>query len=86
MCFNLNKENLYRLQQKRSFSPQNIAKFNEILENIDINAILNETNTNLAIKLLMDSYKSTFNYCFSFIKQNIENENKQHGLIMIFIY
>ena len=25
----------------------------------------------------MDSYKSTFNYCFPFIKQNIENNNKQ---------
>ena len=25
----------------------------------------------------MDSYKSTFNYCFPFIKQNIENKNKQ---------
>ena len=37
-----------------------------MLENIDINAILNETNTNLAFKLLMDSYKSTFNYCFPF--------------------
>ena len=23
------------------------------------------------------SYKSTFNYCFPFIKQNIENKNKQ---------
>ena len=42
-----------------------------------INAILNETNTNLAFKLLMDNYKSTFNYCFPFIKQNIENKNKQ---------
>ena len=39
-----------------------------MLENIDINAILNETNTNLALKLLMDNYKSTFNYCFPFIK------------------
>ena len=48
-----------------------------MLENIDINAILNETNTNLAFKLLMDSYKSTFNYCLPFIKQNIENKNKQ---------
>ena len=46
-----------------------------MLENIDINAILNETN--LAFKLLMDSYKSTFNHCFPFIKQNIENKNKQ---------
>ena len=54
MCFNLNKQNLYRPQQKRSFTPQNITKFNEMLENIDINAILNETNTNLAFKLLMD--------------------------------
>ena len=26
-----------------------------MLENIDINAILNETNTNLAFKLLMDT-------------------------------
>ena len=77
MCFNLNKQNLYRPQQKRSFTPQNITKFNEILENIDIIAILNETNTNLAFKLLMDSYKSTFNYYFPFIKQNIENRNKQ---------
>ena len=48
-----------------------------MLENIDINAILNETNTNLAFKLLMNSYKSTFNYCFPFIKQNIKNKNKQ---------
>ena len=47
-----------------------------MLENIDINAILNETNPNLAFKLLMDNYKSTFNYCFPFIKQNIENKNK----------
>ena len=31
-----------------------------MLENIDINAILNETNTNLAFKLLMHTYKSTF--------------------------
>ena len=60
-----------------------------MLENIDINAILNETNTNLAYKLLMDSYKSTFNYCFPFIKQNIENKNKQpwfdydHYLLML---
>ena len=77
MCFNLNKQNLYRPQQKRFFTSQNITKFNEMLENIDINAILNETNTNLAFKLLMDSYKSTFNYCFPFIKQNIENKNKQ---------
>ena len=44
-----------------------------MLENIDIN----ETNTNLAFKLLMDSYKLTFNYCFFFIKQNIEIKNKQ---------
>ena len=77
MCFNLNKQNLYRPQQKRSFTPQSITKFNEMLENIDINAILNETNPNLAFKLLMDNYKSTFNYCFPFIKQNIENKNKQ---------
>ena len=48
-----------------------------MLDNVDINAILNETNTNLAFKLLMDNYKSTFNYCFPFIKQNIENKNKQ---------
>ena len=77
MRFNLNKQNLYRPHQKRSFTSQNITKFNEMLENIDVNAILNETNTNLAFKLLMDSYKSTFNYCFPFIKQNIENKNKQ---------
>ena len=77
MYFNLNKQNSYRSQQKRSFTPQNITKFNEMLENIDIITILNETNTNLAFKLLMDSYKSTFNYCFPFIKQNIENKNKQ---------
>ena len=77
MCFNLIKENLYRPQQKRSFTPQNITKFNEMLENTDINAILNETNTNLAFKLLMDSYKSTFNHCFPFIKQNVVNKNKQ---------
>ena len=76
MCLNLNKQNLYRPLQKRSFTPQNITKFNKMLENIDINAILNETNTNLAFKLLMDSYKCTFNYCFPFIKQNIENKNK----------
>ena len=38
MCFNLNKQNLYRPQQKRSFTSQNITKFNEMLENIDINA------------------------------------------------
>ena len=25
----------------------------------------------------MENYKSTFNYCFPFIKQNIENKNKQ---------
>ena len=77
MCFNLNKQNLYRPQQKRSFTPQSITKFNEMLENIAINAILNETNPNLAFKLLIDNYKSTFNYCFPFIKQNIENKNKQ---------
>ena len=77
MCFNLNKQNLYRPQQKRSFTPQNITKFNEMLENIDINAILNENNTNLAFKLIMDNYKSILNYCFLFIKQNIENKNKQ---------
>ena len=57
-----------------------------MLENIDINAILNKTNTNLAFKLLMDSYKSTFNYWFPFIKQNIENKNKQPWFDMIFIY
>ena len=56
-----------------------------MLENIDINAILNETNINLAFKLLMDNYKSTFNDCFPFIKQNIEKISS-HGLIMIFIY
>ena len=77
MCFNLNKQNLYRLQQKRSFTSRNITKFNEMLENIDINAILNQTNINLAFILLMDSYKSTFNYCIPFIKQNIENTNIQ---------
>ena len=43
-----------------------------MLENININAILNETNINLVFKLLMDSHKLTFNYCFPFIKQNIE--------------
>ena len=87
MCVNLNKQNFYRPQQKRSFTLQNITKINEMLENIDINAILNETNTNLAFKLLMDSYESTLNYCFPFIKQNNENKNKQpYGLIMIFIY
>ena len=48
-----------------------------MLKNIHINAILNEINTNLAFKLLMDSYKSTFNYCFPFIKRNIEKKNKQ---------
>ena len=57
-----------------------------MLQNIDINAILNKTNTNLAFKLLMDSYKSTFNYWFPFIKQNIENKNKQPWFDMIFIY
>ena len=77
MFYNLNKQNLHRPQQKRSFTSQNITKFNEMLENIGINAILNETSINLAFKLLMDSYKSTFNYCFPFIKQNIENKNKQ---------
>ena len=66
MCLNVNKQNFYRPQQKRSFTPKNITKFNEMLEIIDINAIFNETNTNL-IKLLMDNYKSTFNYCFLFI-------------------
>ena len=57
-----------------------------MLKNIDINAILNETNTNLAFKLLMDSYKSTFNYCFPFIRQNVKTKISSHGLIMIFIY
>ena len=57
-----------------------------MLENIDTNAILNETNTNLAFKLLMDNYKSTFNYCFRFIKQNIETKISNYGLIMIYIY
>ena len=66
MCFNLNKQNLHSPQQRRSFTSQNITKFNEILENIDINAILNETNINLAFKLLIDSYKSTFNYMLPF--------------------
>ena len=28
MCINLNKQNFYRSQQKRSFTPQNITKFN----------------------------------------------------------
>ena len=63
MCFNLNKQNLYRPQQKRSFYPQNITKFNEMLKNIDINAILNETNTNLAFKL----HSSTKKYFFLFV-------------------
>ena len=51
-----------------------------MLKNIDINAKLNKANTNLAFKLLMDNYKSTFNYCFPFIKQNIKNKNKQPWL------
>ena len=77
ICIDLNKKDL--------LPPKNITKFNEMLENININAILNETNTNLAFKLLMDSYKSIFNYCFPFLKQNIEKISS-HGLIMIFIY
>ena len=86
MCFNLNKQNLYRPQQKRSFTPQSITKFNEMLENIDIIAILNETNPNLAFKLLMDDYKSTFNSASLSSSKILKTKINSHGLIMIFIY
>ena len=57
-----------------------------MLQNIDINAILNETNTNLAFKLLMDNYKSTFITASLSSSKILKTKISSHGLIIIFIY
>ena len=57
-----------------------------MLENIDINAILNETNTNLAFKLLMDSYYLLLTTASLLSSKILKTKISSHGLIMIFIY
>ena len=74
MCVNLSKYDLSKPQQKRSFTPQNITKFNETLQIIDISPILNENNTNSAFDALINIYKSVFNLCFPIVPQILKKQ------------
>ena len=46
-------------ETKRLFNQQNINKFNQILEKIDITPIFNEHNPNYAIESLMGTYRNS---------------------------
>ena len=68
---------VFLTQNKKGFTPQNLTKFNEMLKNIDITAILAEDNTNCAYELLMSNYKKAFNQCFPLTQQHCKTKNNQ---------
>ena len=68
---------VFLTQNKKVFSPQNVTKFHEILNNIDITPILIENNTNSAYELLMSNNKTAFNQCFPLTQQHCKTINNQ---------
>ena len=65
-CVNMNKS-LPCPETKRLFTLQNIKKFNQSLNKIDITPILNEHNLDYPFELLMDTYSKAFDANFSLV-------------------
>ena len=57
-----------------------------MLDSIDINAIVNETNTNLAFKLLMGSYKCNFTVTTASLSSGKRVKTKISSRVLIIIF
>ena len=75
-CVNMNKS-LPCPETKRLFTQQNIKKFNQSLNKIDITPILNEHNLDYAFELLMDTYSKAFNANFPLVSCTKNKTNHQ---------
>ena len=51
-------------ETKRIFTLQNIKKFNQSLNKVDVTSILNEHNLDYAFELLMDTYSKALDVNF----------------------
>ena len=75
-CANINKS-LPCPETKRLFNLQNIKKFNQSLEKIDITPILSQHNLDYAFELLMDTYSKAFDVKFLLVSCTKNNTNHQ---------
>ena len=75
-CVNMNKS-LSCPETKRLFTTQNIKKFNQSLNKIDITPIVNEHNLDYAFELLMDTYSKAFDANFSLVSCTKNKNNHQ---------
>ena len=64
-------------ETKRLFTLQNIKKFNQSLNKIDITPILNDYNLDYAFELLMDTYSKAFDANFPLVSCTINKTNHQ---------
>ena len=64
-------------ETKRLFTLQNIKKFNQSLNKINITPILNEHNLDYAFELLMDTYSKAFNVNFPLVSCTKNKTNHQ---------
>ena len=64
-------------ETKRLFNLQNIKKFNQSLNKIDITSMLNEYNLDYAFELLMDTYSKAFNVNFPLVSSTKNKTNHQ---------
>ena len=67
MSVNFIQPKFEKLTHFRSYNFDNIAKFNEKLDNFDTAKVLNESNSDLAYDLFMDNYNKIFNKNFPLI-------------------
>ena len=75
-CVNMNKS-LPCPETKRLFTLQNIKKFNQSRNKIDITPILNEHNLDYAFELLMDTYSKVFDANFPLVSCTKNKTNHQ---------
>ena len=72
-------------ETKRLFNLQNIKKFNQSLNKIDITSMLNEYNLDYAFELLMDTYSKAFNVNFPLVSSTKIKLTISHGLIQTYM-
>ena len=71
-------------ETKRLFTLQNIKKFNQSLNKIDITPILNEHNLDYAFELLVDTYSKAFDANFPLVSCTKNKITINHGLIQTY--
>lgn len=76
MCINFNLTRNENQMQFRSFSSDNIAKFNEVLSRTDTSQVLYDMNPDTAFESLMSSYNHVFNKYF--IPATYKKKNAKH--------